>query len=152
MMNLAAVIPACGLTSHMGPYAPLLPLGSGTVLSSCVDLYWTNDVRQILVVAEPGNPELENEVRELGAEVVQNVDCPKEVFASVVLGIRAFRKGVSGFFLQPASVPLVRPKTVGRLIHAFEKSGASVLYPRFQGRRGLPVLVARQVRGHDFRT
>ena len=141
MMNLAAVIPAAGLSSRMDGFTPLLPLGEHSLLSRCVELLWGNDVRQIIVVTKKNDYKLEEAAQEVGAEVVHNTGDEQDMFSSVVAGVRAFHKEVSGFFLLPAAIPLVRTKTVTRLIQAFEKKQSTVLHPRFQGKRGHPPLI-----------
>lgn len=141
MSKLAAIIFADGICSRKGRFEPLFPLGDGTVLSRCVDLFWSNDVRQVIVVAQRENLELEEIAKSAGAEVVYQKHSERSVFASLMTGVREFHKDVSGFFIMPVNVPLVRTKTVTRMIQAFEKNLASVVYPRFHGDRGYPPLV-----------
>ncbi len=141
MKKLAAIIFADEFCSGKCRFNPLFSFGAESVLSRCVDLFWANDVRQIVVVGKKTNRKLEETAENSGAEVVYESDGGQGVLFSLMTGVREFQRDVSGFFILPVNRPLVRAKTVTRLIQAFEKEDASILYPRFQGKRGYPPLV-----------
>ncbi|CCH49106.1 DVU_1551 family NTP transferase [Pseudodesulfovibrio piezophilus] len=148
MTRLAAVIPSAGLSSRMGSFKPLLPLGSGTVLSRCIEVFRQNGVARIIVVTGKRAEEVASAARRAGAVAVHNADYEQGMFSSVLTGIRALDPTISGFFLLPVDIPLVRVETVTRLIQAFSESDASVFYPRFQGQRGHPPLISSSLIPH----
>lgn len=145
MMKLAAIIPAAGLSSRMGKFKPLLPLGGGTVLSRCVDLFRANGVERIFVVTGNRAKEVGVVAERAGAVAVHNADFEQGMFSSVLAGVLSLPDDVTGFFLLPVDIPLVRRETVGRLIEAFEQTKPPLLYPRFRGERGHPPLISREL-------
>jgi putative nucleotidyltransferase with HDIG domain len=141
MMNIAAVIPAAGLSSRMCRFKPLLPLDGGTVLSNCVKLFTACGVERVVVVTGRRADEVADCAMESGAMAVHNPAFEQGMYTSVLTGVRALPSGTDGFFMLPADIPLVRPETVKRLMTEFQASGPSVLYPRFNGERGHPPLI-----------
>ena len=140
MSELAAIILAAGLSSRMGVFKPLLPLGKGTVLSHCVDIFRANGMDRIVVVTGNRADEVAITAVQAGAEPAYNVDFERGMYSSVLTGVRAL-DDVSAFFLLPVDIPLVRRETIGRLVEEFLLAGPSVLYPRFNGERGHPPLI-----------
>jgi putative nucleotidyltransferase with HDIG domain len=153
--ELAAIIPAAGLSSRMGRCKPLLPLGAGTVLSRCVGLFLRNDVARVIVVTGRDSEAVGAEAVRAGAEAVHNPHFEQGMYSSVLTGIEALPEGVRAFFLLPADMPLVRPETVGRLADEYRRVGPAILYPRFLGERGHPPVIGRRllddIRRHDGR-
>ncbi|MUM76752.1 NTP transferase domain-containing protein [Pseudodesulfovibrio sp. F-1] len=153
MIRLAAVIPAAGLSSRMGRCKPLLPLGRGTVLSRCVDLFRNNRIDQIIVVTGNNRDEVSAEAFRAGAKPVHNERFKQGMFSSVLTGIGALKNDVSAFFLLPADTPLIRPETIGRLAETYRNARPALLYPRFLDERGHPPVIGREllgdIVGHD---
>nr|WP_321513885.1 NTP transferase domain-containing protein [uncultured Pseudodesulfovibrio sp.] len=145
MSTLAAIIPAAGLSSRMGEFKPLLPLGEGTVLSQCVDLFRKNNIEQIVVVTGKQCDYVAAAAHQAGAVAVHNRNFEQGMYSSVLTGVRALKENVSAFFMLPVDIPLVRPETVGRLIEEFTQSAPSILYPRFRDERGHPPLISRSL-------
>lgn len=145
MSTLAAIIPAAGLSSRMGDFKPLLPLGDGTVLSRCVDVFRENGVEHVIVVTGRRSQEVAEAAQQAGAIAVHNADFEQGMYSSVLTGVRALGDDISAFFMLPVDIPLVRLETVGRLIDEFEQVSPSILYPRFMGKRGHPPLISRDL-------
>lgn len=145
MTQLAAVILAAGLSSRMGAFKPLLPLGAGTVLSRCIELFRQNGIGRIVVVTGKRSEEVASAARRAGAIPVHNSCFEQGMFSSVLTGVGSLGAGFSGFFMLPVDIPLVRPQTVTRLVHAFEENRATIIYPRFQGKRGHPPIISREL-------
>lgn len=141
MSGLAAVIPAAGLSSRMGRFKPLLPLGGGTVLSRCVGLFRAAGIEHIVVVTGNRGEEVAEAARQLGAVPVHNADFEQGMFSSMVTGVQAVPDDVEGFFVLPVDIPLVRLETVTRLAKAFRQTRPDVLYPRFLWERGHPPVI-----------
>lgn len=155
MGGIAAVIPAAGLSSRIGRFKPLLPLGDGTVLSRCVRLFRTCGLDRIVVVTGKRADEVAACAMEAGAMAVHNPAFRQGMYSSVLTGVRALGSDVEAFFMLPADIPLVRPETVARLMETFERARPSVLYPRFAGERGHPPLIGIEavpaILAHDGR-
>ena len=141
--RFGAVIPAAGLSSRMGAFKPLLPLGNGTVIEAAVGsaLPFVCDAAAVL-----GNRA--DELRELlgrrfgdRLKLTLNPDyAVTDMLASVKLGLRAMGE-CDAFFLLPADMPVIAPSVYEALIRAFDGT-ADVIYPVIGGRRGHPPLIS----------
>lgn len=141
----AAVIPAAGLSSRMGRFKPLLPLGGTTVLERVIGLFRSAGVGRIIVVTGRRGDEVGGVASKNGAVAVHNPHFKQGMYSSVLAGVRALPEEADGFFMLPADIPLVRRETVLRLMDAFSGDRPAVLHPRFRGERGHPPIIGRQV-------
>lgn len=145
MPAFAAIIPAAGLSSRMGEFKPLLPLGSGTVLSRCVELFQANGISRILVVTGNNGSETARTAQAIGAAPVHNPDYTQGMFSSLLTGIRALPEDADAFLVLPVDIPLLRPETIRRLLDKFSATAPGILYPRFAGERGHPPVINRKL-------
>jgi len=143
MSQPVAIIPAAGLSSRMGEFKPLLPLGDGTVVSQCIGLFRSVGIEEIIVVTGKRCDEVADVARCGGATPVHNPEFEQGMFSSVLTGVRALPDGDASFCVLPVDIPLVRRETVLRLMEDFKRESATVLYPRFFGERGHPPFISR---------
>ena len=140
---IAAVILAAGQSSRMERFKPLLPLGSGRAIERVVQAFLSAGISDLIVVTGHHGDELQRALAPLKACCVENNHYRQGMFSSVRTGIRALPASCGAFFIHPADIPLVRPRTIRRLADAFQAHGPAVLYPVFDGRRGHPTLIHR---------
>lgn len=141
-IDVAALILSAGLSSRMGDFKPLLPLGGVPALERCVSLFRSAGIEDVRVVTGHRSRELEPLLKRLAVRTIVNSRYHEGMFSSVVAGVENIAGGLDAFFILPVDIPLVRPATVRQLREEFERSAADVLYPRFEGRRGHPPLIA----------
>lgn len=140
--DLAAVVPAAGLSSRMGAFKPLLPFGGTTVIERVVATVRGAGVETIRVVVGWKADLLIPILERCGVPWVENSRYAEGMYASIQAGVRNLTAGPAGFFLLPGDMPLVRAATLARLIAAWDEKPGGILYPRFDGRRGHPPLIA----------
>ncbi|EPR41248.1 metal dependent phosphohydrolase [Desulfovibrio sp. X2] len=114
-----AVILAAGLSSRMGGFKPLLPLGGETLLSRAAGLFREAGVTEITAVAGHRADETLAEAGRLGLAGIVNPDFAEGMFTSARAGLAAVPDGVDAVFVLPVDIPLVRPATVRRLMERF---------------------------------
>ena len=146
-MRVAAVVLAAGLSSRMGRFKPLLPLGAGTVLSMAVETFHAAGVDDVVVVTGRRGRRVAEAARDLGVRAAHNPDYEQGMYTSVLAGVRALPPDAKAFFLLPVDIPLVRPSTVTLLVQDFAAHGAAVTHPRFLGERGHPPLMRADLAG-----
>lgn len=140
-MTLCAVILAAGLSRRMGGFKPLLPLGQATVIEAVVGLFQATAVNEIVVVGGHRADELQAAVAPLKVRWVINPAYRAGMFGSLRVGVRSLPRACRAFFVHPADIPLVRPRTIDLLIEQWRRRGAAILYPVLDGQRGHPPLI-----------
>jgi molybdenum cofactor cytidylyltransferase len=140
--NIASVILAAGYSSRLRAWKPLLPLGRSTFIEEAVRNFRAAGVADIRVVTGHRAGELAPVLTKLGVKTIFNPDYDQGMFASVRAGVGSLERGVAAFFLLPVDIPLVQPRALMALMRAYYCSGALIIYPCFQGKRGHPPLIA----------
>jgi molybdenum cofactor cytidylyltransferase len=142
---IAAVILAAGQSSRMERFKPLLPIGSGRAIERVAQAFLSAGISDLIVVTGHRADELQQTLAPLKVSCVENKQYRQGMFSSVQAGIRALPASCPAFFIHPADIPLVRPHTIRRLVDAFQAWRPAVLYPLFDGRRGHPTLIQRDL-------
>lgn len=138
---LAALIPAAGLSSRMGRYKPLLPLGRTTMIGTVIGLFKTAGIREIIVVTGHNHDRLAPAVEATGARPLFNPDYASGMFSSIRTGVAGLPSGIEGFFLLPADIPAIRPSTIGLIRRKSEEAKDALIVPAFKGKTGHPPLI-----------
>ena len=141
----AAIILAAGMSSRMGKFKPLLPLGTGTIVERVIATFVENNV-EVYVVVGHRKEEVSERIKNPNVTVVDNDNYERGMFTSVQAGVGRLRADHKCFFVMPVDIPLVRPATVARLIRTASKHPEAVVYPVFVGQRGHPVLIPSRMR------
>lgn len=141
--HINALIPAAGLSSRMGEFKPLLPLGGRTVIESTAESLLDGGAELIVVVLGHRGAEVESVLRARFAERVIPVYNPdpagSDMLSSVKLGLAAMPP-CDAFFLLPGDMPFVRRETFQALLAA-RPEGVSIGFPTLEGVRKHPPLV-----------
>lgn len=149
----AAIILAAGYSSRMDAFKPLIELGGRRVLDRVVDLYGQAGIADIRVVAGHRSGEVRAALDGRPVTVVDNPHYAGGMYSSVLAGVQALPRGIGAFFVHPVDIPLVRPHTLVRLIDGAGDDPPPVVYPVFDGRRGHPPLIRKEIEnaivGHD---
>lgn len=137
-----AVILAAGLSSRMGEFKPLLPLGGSTFLGTLMAGMRAAGVRRIAVVAGWRADALAAALAdEPDAVLVRNerfVDT--QMFESIQLGLAAFEEMPEKVLVNPVDIPLVAPETMRRLLAC--DAGCAHPVDVASGRSGHPMMLS----------
>jgi CTP:molybdopterin cytidylyltransferase MocA len=126
----------------MGQLKATLPLGQGTVLEQCIDLFQKSGIDDIVVVTGYRSEETGAIARHAGACIAHNPAFADGMYSSIRAGVGHLDDQNSGFFLLPVDIPLVRPGTLKLLSRSFTAAPARITYPVFDGKRGHPPLIS----------
>ncbi len=146
MVNFEAVVLSAGLSSRMGGFKPLYPMGGSTVIEQTVSGFKEAGIERVLVVVGHRAEELLPVIERLGVQAVRNKDYESGMFSSVLAGVRAVSNAADAFFLTPVDIPLVRTQTIARLRDTFVPDKTAILHPCFLGERGHPPVLNVQLR------
>jgi molybdenum cofactor cytidylyltransferase len=139
---LTAIILSAGLSSRLGDFKPLLPLGEERILERVISLYRSAGVQDIRVAAGYRAEAVMALAGRCSARPVFNPDFTKGMFSSVIAGVSDLLPDCAGFFIHPVDIPLVRRQTLIDLQNAFKLGKASICYPTFLETRGHPPLIS----------
>jgi CTP:molybdopterin cytidylyltransferase MocA len=140
------VVLAAGLSTRMGAFKPLLPLGDGTVLESAIATLRDGGVTDVIVVTGHRGDELDPAIARARARRAHNPRFADGMYTSVQAGVAALPGDIDAFFLLPCDIPRAGAATVRELALARAEAGdPASLYPTHQGRRGHPPLIAARL-------
>lgn len=130
----------------MGRDKALLPYRGSTFLEYIVAQLRGAGVAPVAVVMGHHAREIEQAVDLSGVEVVLNPDYRRGQTSSLKAGLEALAgEPVDAVLLCLVDHPAVQAGTIARILEAFPDSRPPVVIPTYQGRRGHPVLIGRQL-------
>ncbi len=147
-MKVNGLILAAGLSSRMGSFKPLMPVGEETLIERSIQSMLGGGVAHVTVVLGYQADQVETVLRrrfshqEVG--IVRNPDYEStDMLASAKIGAAALPPCVA-FFLLPGDMPAVDGETFLLVRAALQKTGAKLAFPTFSGRRKHPPLVSAE--------
>ncbi|MBU2549750.1 MAG: nucleotidyltransferase family protein, partial [Proteobacteria bacterium] len=143
--KFVGIVLAAGFSSRMGDLKPLMPLGRTTIVAHVVSTFHEAGVADPRVVVGHRRDEVREHLKPAGVTVIENPDYRRGMFSSVQAGVGALPEDTGAFFILPVDVPLVRPWTIRSLGRAMAADPVPVVYPVFNGRRGHPPLIGREL-------
>jgi len=146
--QVSAVILAAGTSSRMGQAKQLLPLGGTTVLARTIDNVRSAGLVEMVLVlgasAEAIRRQLPRSLLE-GLKVVVNQAYRQGMASSLREGLSALDPQTGAALIILGDQPFVRPQTLHQIMAGYHRSGAQIVIPSHQGKRGNPVLLSRSV-------
>ena len=137
-MKTGAVIVAAGLSSRMGAFKPLLPLGESTLISTVITAFRRAGADPIVLITGHRAEELEAHVAGTGVHCIRNENYrTTDMFASAAIGMAHIRDKCDQFFFTPGDVPLFSDAT----LHTLLTCGAPLCKPVCGGKDGHPILI-----------
>jgi molybdenum cofactor cytidylyltransferase len=146
--RISAVILAAGESKRMGRPKMLLPWGKTTILGQVVATFAEAGVEDICVVTGGARMETEALVQALSQDfpvrsVYNDLYAQGEMLSSIQVGLSSLTLGIDAALIGLGDQPQVEVDTVVRLCSLFDKSGAPLVIPSFENRRGHPWLAAK---------
>ncbi len=143
---IAGLILAAGESSRMGIDKAALTYRGRTFLELMVQTLREINLERIVVVLGHHAQEIQQQIKLEAAQVVVNPDYRSGQTTSLQAGLRSLLAvDLEAIILCLVDHPAVCAETVRRIVATSRQCGAPVVIPTYQGRRGHPVLIGRQV-------
>ncbi|NMM61237.1 NTP transferase domain-containing protein [Clostridium sp. P21] len=139
--NLGAVVISAGYSSRMKELKPLLKFGEYTAIETVINTFRTSGIDNIIVVVGYRDNEIIEVLKNSGVKCVKNEDYSKGMYSSIVSGMEALDDKISGFFMLPVDIPLVKSQTIKILKSKYLQCDKGIIYPSFNGEIGHPPII-----------
>ncbi len=131
----------------MGAFKPLLPFGARTVIETCVWNLREAGVAEVLVVVGHRAAELRRQLAPLPfVRYAVNEEAGSEMGVSIARGVEAIGDGARAALVALVDQPAIPPSAIRAILDAYERTGARLVVPEWQGRGGHPVLADLSLR------
>ena len=142
-----AILLAAGESRRMGYPKPLLKLGSRTFIEILAAAMLQSVERLIVVVGAHAGAVRGAIPADSRIVVVENPDYLRGQLSSIKAALPHVGPAAGGALVHLADHPMVRAETFAAVIEGYRRAGRPIVIARYQGRRGHPVLFARELFG-----
>jgi molybdenum cofactor cytidylyltransferase len=144
--NISAIILAAGKSQRMGQPKMLLPWGDTTVLGQVVVTFNKSGITDIIIVTGGDRDVVEAEVaglaEQLPVRAVYNPYFEKGgMMLSIQTGLAVMTPDCKAGLIGLGDQPQMEEKTLKDILTIYEETGAGIIVPSHENRRGHPVLV-----------
>ena len=142
---IVAVILSAGESSRMGRPKALLPIDGQTFIERIVTALKQSGLERIVVVLGFNADEMRAKVEHLPVEIVVNPDYQLGQLSSLQVAIRHLESdpNCDGMMVHLVDHPYIDAALVGVMMRGFNDSKKLIVVPRYQGKRGHPVIFSR---------
>jgi molybdenum cofactor cytidylyltransferase len=145
---IVAVILSAGESSRMGRPKALLPIDGVRFVEKIVSALKSTDVGNIIVVLGHNAEEMRQKISDLPVTILINHDYKQGQLSSLQVAISHLESSsegspVDGILVHLVDHPYISATLVDLMIKRFYETKKLIVVPRFQGRRGHPVIFAR---------
>lgn len=146
--RIGAVILAAGRSQRMGQPKMILPWGTRTVIEQVVDVLAAAGVKEIVVVTGGAREQVEAALAGSPARMVFNPLFEQgEMLSSLQTGLRQLSPGCLAALVALGDQPWIDLDVVRAVLGRHRATGARLVVPSYQMRRGHPWLVERGLWG-----
>jgi len=144
---ISAVILSAGESSRMGRPKALLPIDGHTFIEKIVGALNQTSVGKVIVILGHNAEEMRRRIEHLPVEILVNPDYKLGQLSSLQVAVGYLKKTAdcNGMLVHLVDHPYIDAKLVDIMIERFQTSGKLIVVPRFDGKRGHPVIFSRKL-------
>lgn len=144
-MMINAIVLAAGASERMGKPKPLLKFKDRTFLGQIISVLKLSDADRITVVLGAEGHIIKKSVDLSGVNVVMNRDYERGQLSSLIAGIENTPPQTQAILVCLADMPFITAEVVNQIIAKFRQTGAAIVVPVLNAKRGHPTLFARSL-------
>ena len=142
---IVAVVLSAGESSRMGRPKALLPVDGVRFIEKIVATLKSTHVGEIIVVLGHNAEEMRQKINDLPVTIVVNPNYKQGQLSSLIAAINTIQsskrsESVDGILVHLVDHPYINPDLVNSMIDRFHETKKLIVVPRYQGRRGHPVI------------
>lgn len=138
--KIAAIVLAAGGSVRMGKPKQLLPIDGQPMVRRVVEAVCGAGLDQVVVVTGASASGVVQALAGLSVDFATNEAWSEGMSASLRVGLGALRPEIQATVIALADQPALTSKVLTALVARYRATGAPVVAPVYQGRRGNPVL------------
>jgi molybdenum cofactor cytidylyltransferase len=145
---VSAIILAAGTSTRMGRAKQLLPLDGTTVLARTIENVRSAGLVEMVLVLGASAKTIRRQLPPSlldGLKVVVNQAYGEGMASSLREGLSALDPQTGAALIILGDQPFIQPLTLHQIMAGYHRSGAQIVIPTHQGKRGNPVLLSRPV-------
>jgi molybdenum cofactor cytidylyltransferase len=143
---ISAIVLAAGQAKRMGKQKLLLPFGRSTILEQSIDNLLSSNVDEIIIVVGGQAQEIMGRIANRPVKTVVNLDYRRGMSTSIIKGLSLVDEESQGIMLVLGDQPLIDNATINHLIEAFFSHNNGITLPKYDGKRGHPVIFSLKYR------
>jgi molybdenum cofactor cytidylyltransferase len=141
--RIAAIILAAGGSSRFGSPKQLARWGDKTFLEQAVEVALAAGMTQVIVVLGAEVAQSQELLRKYEVQIALNPAWAEGQSTSMHAGLRALADNVQAAMFMLVDLPQLTPAVLQAVIQRYQQTGAPLVWPEFNGKRGNPVLFDR---------
>ncbi len=147
--GVGAIVLAGGASTRMGEPKVLLPWeGRKTIIEHILEQLIRAKIDHIYVVTGHYAEAVKQVVKPLGVKVVHNRSFKTgEMLSSLKAGLRAMPNHIAASMIVLGDQPRIESRVIYEILSAYSGGAGDIVAPRYQQRRGHPILIARRFWG-----
>ena len=147
MTRISGVILAAGQARRIGVTKQLLPFRQSTLLGQVIENARNSKLDEIITVLGHDAPSIQSHINFEGINVVINNDYQLGQSTSLLAGLHHLSVWADAAMYLLGDQPLVDEHVIDTLITAYEDTCSPLVVPMFEGKRGNPVIIDRDLFG-----
>lgn len=146
---IVAVVLSAGESSRMGRPKALLPIEGQTFIEKIIGALKQSSVGKIIVVLGHNAEEMRARIEPLPVEILINPDYKLGQLSSLQTAVRCLQsdEACDGVLVHLVDHPYIEARLVQSMIDRFYAGSNLIVVPRYNGKRGHPVIFARRLFG-----
>jgi molybdenum cofactor cytidylyltransferase len=144
---IVAVVLSAGESSRMGRPKALLPIDGQIFIEKIVGALKKSSVAKVIVVLGHNAEEMRRHIQHLPIEILINPDYKLGQLSSLQVAVRSLEKEADcdGMLVHLVDHPYVNTELVETMIKRCEETAKLIIVPRYNGKRGHPVIFSRKL-------